>query len=239
MGEEAYVAFHGNVYMKGCSDSHRSGMLIQFVLEHEEDYKAFKEFKKHRKGKAGTGLYNALSKGVNKGYKKWYGPVELRFLRWAISSVHGAVVTFQTLDEKEWRRMREKSNAIDEGYTLDQLDATELILIELDQEGKPINVKQRAKLEKQQRERSWGKGGPQSKRAARLCKEDDCRMWVTARAQDPGAAPTVVQVFDWHQVAKWMRKECDIDSRAQLDHDPAALQRFEDRVMKPYLRSTM
>jgi hypothetical protein len=231
MNEQDYVAFHGNVYMKGCSDSHRSGMLIQFVLEHEEDYKAFKEFKKHRKGKAGTGLYNALSKGVNKGYKKWYGPVELRFLRWAISSVHGAVVTFQTLDEKEWRRMREKSNAIDEGYTLDQLDATELILIELDQEGKPINVKQRAKLEKQQRERSWGKGGPHSKRAARLCQDNEFQCWVFSKTHGLWGGET-------SDTAEWMRKECDIDSRAQLDHDPAALQRFEDRVMKPYLRST-
>lgn len=230
MKEEAYVAFHGNVYMKGCMDSHKTGMQIQFVLEHEEDYKIFKTFKKHRKGKGGTGLYNALSKG--KGYDKWYGPVELRFLRWTISSANGAVLTFQILDEAEWRRMREKSRAIDEGYTMDQLDPTELMLIELDQEGKPIDVKQRAKLEKMALKKKWPKGGPRSIQAARLCQDAEFKSWAFEKTNGMWGADT-------QSTTEWMRKECDLDSRAQLDHDPAALQRYEDRVYRPFLRSQM
>ena len=230
-GLEPYVAYHGNVFMKGCLDSHRTGMQIQFVLEHEEDYEVFKSFKKHRKGKGGTGLYNALSKG--KGYDKWYGPIELRFLRWTISSANGAVITFQILDEKEWLRMRRKSRAIDEGYTLDQLDTTELMLIELDQEGKPIDVKQRAKLEKMALKRKWPKGGPRSKQAARLGHDDLFVDWVAELTGEP--YDKVTPEF----IGVWMRKECDLDTRAQLDHDEAALQRFEDRIMSPFLRSQM
>lgn len=229
MSDEAYVAYHGTAYLKGVMDSHATGMRIQIVLSREEDYKAFKEFRKHRKGKAGSGLYNCLTKAPESDV--WYGPVELKFLRWAISSVNGAVVTFQIDDEAEWRRMR-GAQAIDQGYEIRQMKPMEFMLVELDNEGKPVNVKQRAKVEAMARKRKWPKGGPQSIRAARLCQDKDFRHWVnfehnklTNLADEP---PPV------DDVAKWMRAICEIDTRAQLDHDPAALRRFEERIVRPY-----
>ena len=238
MSDEAYVAFHGNVYMKNAMDSHKTAMRIQVMLEHDEDYKVFKGFNKHRKGKTGTGMYQAMSKAQDQ--KKWYGPIDLWFLGWTMSSRNGTVITFQIEDEREWRKMREISKALDQGYTVDQLDPTEFMLVELDQEGKPINVKQRAKLEKMALKRTFPKGGSQSKRAARLCQDLDFRSWVTWKEYGPEPSPgAAISLLDVDKVADWMRKECDIVTRAQLDHDPAALQRFEDRVMKPFLRSTL
>jgi hypothetical protein len=227
MNEEDYVAYHGYAYLKGATDSHKTGLQIQLRLDHEKDYRVFKEFKKHRKGKSGSGLYRALTKAEGK--EEWYGPVDLKFLRWTVSSANGAVVTFEMEDPVEWRKMRD-APAIDAGYEDHELTKTELMLLELDQEGKPINVEQRAKLEQLALKRKWPKGGPQSKRAARLCRDKDFLLYVgerSGREVDPADA------------ADWMRGVADIDTRAQLDHDEAALQRFEDRVMRPFLRSTM
>ena len=103
-------------------------------------------------------------------------------------------------------------------------------MIELDDDGNVVNVEQRAKLERMARKRQWPKGGPRSKHAARLCQDPEFQRWVG----DIG-----IKMNDPLGCAHWMREECEIDSRAQLDHDPAALQRFEDRVQKPFLRSRM
>jgi len=228
MNETDYVAFHGNVFLKGVIDSHKTGLRLQLNLEHEEDYKVFKTFNKLRKGKGGTGLYRAYSRSA--GRKEWYGPVDLRFVRWTMSSANGTVITFELDDHEEWARIRE-SKAIDSGYRIDELDPIEFMLVELDQEGQPINVEQRAKLEKYARKKKWPKGGSQSKRAARLCADPEFLQWL-AQYTSKGYSSVA-------DIADWMRKEIDIDTRAQLDHDPAALQRFEDRVMSPFLRSQM
>lgn len=238
MNETDYVAYHGYAYLKGATDSHKTGLQIQLRLDREQDYKVFKEFKKHRKGKAGTGLYRAYTKveGAHptgeKEFKGWYGPVDLKFLRWTVSSANGAVVTFEMDDYDEWRKMRD-GPAIDAGNEEWEIRKVQLMLIELDHEGKPINVEQRAKLEQLALKRKWPKGGAQSKRAARLCQDPEFVQWVLRKTGHTGTDPTPAEIADW------MRKESDIDSRAQLDHDEAALQRFEDRVMRPFLRSTM
>jgi len=228
MNDEAYVAFHGFVYLKGCSDTHKNGLQVQLLLDHEEDYKVFKDFRKHRKGKAGTGLYRALTR---RGEGEWYGPVDLRFLRWTMSSMNGTVVTFEMDDPYEWRKMRD-APALDDGTQLEIMPKTEVMLIELDSEGKPLNVAQKAKVEKMALRHKWPKGGPQSIRAARLCNHTDFLGWLSQRGIIQGDVTPA-------EVAEWMRKECEIDSRAQLDHDPAALERFEDRVSRPFLRSLM
>jgi hypothetical protein len=230
VNEEHYVAYHGFAYLKGATDSHKTGLQIQLRLDHEQDYKVFKEFRKHRKGKAGSGLYRALTKAEGK--EGWYGPVDLKFLRWTVSSANGAVITFEMEDPVEWRKMRD-APAIDAGYEEHELTKTELMLLELDQEGKPVNVEQRAKLEQMELKRKWPKGGAQSKRAARLCQDHEFIRWVLAKTASTVVDPTPAEIADW------VRKEADIDSRAQLDHDDAALQRFEDRIMRPFLRTQM
>lgn len=230
MNEQDYIAYHGFCYLKGATDSHKTGLQIQLRLDHEKDYKVFKSFNKRRAGKAGTGLYRVYTR--KEGFEAWYGPIDLKFLRWTVSSANGAVVTFEMDDYHEWRRLRD-GPAIDAGYELESMDRVEMMLIELDHESKPINVGQKAKLEQMAAKRKWPKGGSQSKRAARLCQEKDFIAWATPKLDTDQADP------DGWEIAHWMRKECDIDSRAQLDHDPAALIRFEEKVMKPFLRSQM
>lgn len=226
--ETDYIAYHGNIFLKGCIDSHKTGMRIQINLEREKDYVTFKSFNKLRKGKAGSGLYRVWSK--MEGFDEWYGPVDLKFIRWNMSSANGAVITFYIDDPVEWKKMRE-GKAIDAGYRLDELNPIEMIIVELDNEGQPVNVKQRAKLEAYARKKKWGKGGPQSIRAARLCGDPAFLAWL---AQTTSRSYSSVA-----DIADWMRRTCELDTRAQLDHDPASLERFEARVARPFLRSQM
>lgn len=235
MSDQDYVAYHGFCYLKGATDSHKTGLQIQLRLEHEQDYKKFKSFKKRRKGKAGTGLYRTMTRVEGK--EGWYGPVDLRFLRWTVSSANGAVITFEMTDYDEWRGMRD-GPAIDAGYEDHQINKVEVMFIELDEEGKPVNVEQKAKLEKMAAKRKWPKGGPQSKRAARLCQDEEFVRWVLVRQSKAGNPPPCNNPPP-SEIAEWMRGMCDIDTRAQLDHDEAALIRFEENVMKPFLRYTM
>lgn len=236
MSSEDYVAYHGWVYLKNAIDSHQFGLRIQFALDHEDDFKIFKDVKKHRKNRAGSGGYRILMRMTVRG--EWEEPVDMLFISWSLSATNGAVVTFEMEDYDRWHKLRH-SPALASGYERAGLDKIEVMMIELDDDGKPINVEQRAKLERMALKRKWPKGGSQSKRAARLCREEDFRRWVALQINwDSAGLPKNPEVTP-EVAADWMRTECDLDTRAQLDHDPAALQRFEDRVIKPFLRSTM
>lgn len=36
------------------------------------------------------------------------------------------------------------------------------------------------------------------------------------------------------QAAQWVRDQCGVSSRAELDHNPVAAKKFHDRVRRPY-----
>lgn len=38
--------------------------------------------------------------------------------------------------------------------------------------------------------------------------------------------------------AAWIRQQCEVESRRELDTDDQAAQRFHERVRRPYLRAT-
>ena len=233
MNETDYVAYHGWVWLKNAINSHQFGLRVQLKLCHEDDLKVFQGIKKHRKKRAGSGSYRIFTR-IDPKEESWYGPVDMLFITWAHSISNGVTVTFEIADQAEWETLRGRP-ALAAGYEEGQLDKVEIMMVELNDEGKPINVEQRAKMEKMAREKSWGKGGPQSIRAARLGRDKDFIDWVVLHKH----WKTDMVSVSPQTIAEWMRGECDIDTRRQLDHDPAALQRFEDRVMSPFLRSTM
>ena len=166
----------------------------------------------------------------------WEKPVDMMFITWSLSPTNGAAITFELADRDAWSMLR-CSPAL--AGSDDFVGKIEVMMIELDDEGKPIDVKQQAKMERMALKKEWPKGGPRSIQAARLCADKDFHVWIKHQInwkseglpKNPEITPAMC--------AEWMRKECDLDTRAQLDHDPAALQRFEDKVMSPFLRSQM
>lgn len=230
MSEEHYVAYHGWAWLKDAINSHAYGLRVKLKLCEEEDLREFKVLKKRRKNRAGSGTYRFMTR--KEGNESWYGPVDMMFVTWSHSISNGVVVTFEIEDHSEWLRMR-AAPALDAGYEEHQLDKIEFIMLELDDNGQPINVEQRAKMEQMAAKRKWPKGGVHSKRAARLCQDHEFVRWVTQKMGVNGNGITPADI------AEWMRQECAIDSRAQLDHDPAALERYEARIHRPFLRSQM
>lgn len=225
---EPYVAYHGWCKLKNAIDSHATGFKIQLRLNEENDYKLFKDVTKRRKGKAGH-LYQMQWRVDGDGNKS-FTSMDVWFLGWTVSHSNGAVVAFQIEDHSKWHFFREML-AID---AHDENPASlEILLFELDQEGKPINQKQRARLEMLHRKRKFPKGGVQSKRAARLGQNPDFLMYL---ATEMGKHAPTGGPLSANDVAVYIYECASIDSRAQLDHDEEALARFETNVMSPFNR---
>lgn len=222
--DSVYVAYHGTMFLKGAMDSHRTGMQVQFRLELEQDYTVFKDFSRKKKNKAGSGLYRCFFRSPDSeswGEQSW----DLWFLRYNVGN-HGADVTFEVADPSFWNLLRSMP-AIDDGS---EPPGMYVVMAQIGEDGKPVNIAARARLERARLKSKWKKGGPRSKHAARLCQDPDFAHYVMLKLKR--------QSISEEEVAEWVRKECGIDSRAQLDHDPQALERFEERVMSPYLRAT-
>ena len=72
------------------------------------------------------------------------------------------------------------------------------------------------------------KGGELSKWVAMRCNEADFQQWIVRHAVENYAASAIATVL--------VRFLCDIDSRAEIDNDPAARARFEDRIRGPWMK---
>jgi hypothetical protein len=67
------------------------------------------------------------------------------------------------------------------------------------------------------------KGGPLSQQAGILCGDERFWGWLHETGQT-GLDP---QLFDKTIAANWLRNHCRIESRAELDHNPAAAEKFK------------
>lgn len=72
------------------------------------------------------------------------------------------------------------------------------------------------------------KGGPLSEFAGRLCRDAEFWRMVAARTGKPCQSNEDAKAY--------VLRVCDIDSRAQLDHVPAAEAKFHAAVRLPWIR---
>lgn len=102
-----------------------------------------------------------------------------------------------------------------------------LMLVEVADDEKPVD-----QHKAQQAERV--KGGPRSKRAARLCLEVDFASFVSASS--PTFRKAHAHLSDTEFCRQYILETCRIDSRAQLDHNDRAAHLFEKSVIGPYMQ---
>lgn len=91
------------------------------------------------------------------------------------------------------------------------------------QRGSPVviaRLTQEAALQDAQQQTEKPKGGPLAKLAGQWCADPFFREWYGAT--------------DAEHAANMMRKECDIDSRAELDHDEFAAEVFHKHIREPF-----
>lgn len=70
------------------------------------------------------------------------------------------------------------------------------------------------------------KGGPLSKLAAMMCQSSACRMWM--------AGEFAYHALDESEARDLMCSICNVESRAQLDHDESAKAIFNEKFRHPW-----
>ena len=98
-----------------------------------------------------------------------------------------------------------------------------MTLVELGDDERPVDQAKRRQMEEAT------KGGALSKHAARLCRDSEFQRWI-AEAEGMDCADV-----DERFAAEWVRGTCEVDTRAKLDHDARAAQRYENLVRRPFV----
>lgn len=73
------------------------------------------------------------------------------------------------------------------------------------------------------------KGGALAKLAGIFCEQEQFREFLAAKWQDDAPYDTTSKAADL------VRRVCEVDTRAKFDNDPAAADRFHDRIRIPYV----
>ena len=76
------------------------------------------------------------------------------------------------------------------------------------------------------------KGGPLAKLAGMFCSQPE--FWDFINLSDYPDKKLFAQINDSVDAAAWVRRVCGIESRAELDNNSAAAERFHELIRKPY-----
>lgn len=71
--------------------------------------------------------------------------------------------------------------------------------------------------------------GPAAYWLVRRCEEQPFRSWLLEQDGMPGS----MKVDD---VAAFVRDMCGVDSRREIDRNPEAMKRFQERIRGPYMK---
>jgi hypothetical protein len=215
---EKYVEYHGWFLLKNAINSHATGHKVQFRLRDEDDLNVFKGITKRRKGHAGQ-IYRM---NYRRAAGDKYQVTDAFFLGATWSHNSGAVVAFEVADVEMWESFR-RMPALAQGKDV-EAEEFEVILFRVGEDGQLIDLQKRGKIEAIEQL----KGGAQSVRAARLCMDGEFLDYLTAES--------LVESTSTETAVKYIKETAEIKSRKELDHDPAALIRFNALVMSPFNR---
>lgn len=210
---EDQVAAFAQVALHNAESSNVAGYKLTLRLLDETEYEQFSGITKRKKGKAG-GRYRGYFLHLD---KNLCIQADLIFLGWTMSNTAGGKLRFEM----------ESVNTFDHFRSLPAGEEWSLTLVEIDDEEKPVDQKQREAVE-------TVKGGPRSQRAGALCSDPDFQRFVAKQTGiDKLRGPGSVKARP-DECAEFIREKCRINSRAMLDHDPAAWERFTRWVSKPF-----
>lgn len=105
------------------------------------------------------------------------------------------------------------------------------VFVEIDDDDEAINQQKRGRVERVGRRQQ-----SLAQYAALLCTNSLFLQWLSETVR-VGSGSNLVPADWWARedhAARWMRYVCNIESRADLDRNPEAAQRFHDLVRRPY-----
>jgi len=145
----------------------------------------------------------------------------------AWSDKNGASLTIEVFDDQHFeffRMLPTMDNSEDKKGT-----EIWMVIAQLNEDGDLVDQAQRRIAEQEQRSRP--KGGPLSKRCARICREPAFWVWLQGWLTERGYPERIITQDD---VDITIRKKVNIDSRAELDHNEEAWNYWLENFERPY-----
>lgn len=189
-------------------------LKLPMVDDAEDKRNPFHSFTKRRKGKAGTRFMMACHT-AGEGVRHALYEDEAMLAGWNDSQQNGHTVKLWLCNDG----MGHPFEGVDRKTTL------VISLVELDDDQEAIDPKMRERVEKQH-DTSRQK---LSNVAAMFCRTPEFSEWVNGLEDE--LSPELCNEEDAKQ---WMYVELGISSRAELDSDTVAANRFNQSVLEPY-----
>ena len=208
------VAFKGNVTLDKAIWDNIWGMYATFDLEQAPQDKnnanPFKKFTKMKKGKVGT-RFGAVFTFADEStaYQD-----EVMLKGWNDGTTGWRVTLWMNAD----------SHGLHPFMSLDKGQELALVMAELDDDNEVIDQVQRERVTEAKQHRKQGL----SNYAALLCRTPEFWKYLRHLNVEFPEGPM-------EPIAKdWVCQTLDINSRAMLDSDPAAIANFHEQIRKPY-----
>lgn len=201
------VAYHELVSVYEYESHSRRGKSVVFRLPSRDDLAQFDDLDKKKSGAIHRLVWTDIT-----GHPLWSGDAWYKGTTW--SGSRGACAKFEVDDD-----------GLAFFSTLTTADASEnpdfgyLTVVEMDEEGNPVNIQQRRRLEK-----AMVVVGGRAKKAVMLCSEKLFIRWMEKQFGEYGDA------------GEWLKKVVGITSRKELDSDEMAWSRYLNLIERPYLR---
>lgn len=214
------ILFEGQIKLAKWADSSSGGPKVTFNLLDKDALTPFEKTTKRRGRKSGQRLLVILADST--GAPMPDAPDECVLLGASWTHTQGATVTFAFDSVEYWRRFT----------TADQSDSPtqfHLTLVEMQDDETPVDQVSQATLEKATKR----KGGPKSKHVAQFIQGQDFRTFVGKRLEMPEDRWNMVTA---DMADKWVKQVVGIESKADLDHEPAAWERYEKLIRRPFLQ---
>jgi hypothetical protein len=142
---------------------------------------------------------------------------EMQLAGWSESHNGGCKVTFWLSDPDDLEAFR--AMTVRKGNTAGQ--RLMAALVEIGDDEQPVQPEEAPQIADKP------KGGPLSKEAALLCRNEAFLLWLEFEQCIEDAATLAPE---------WIRQECGVLSRAELDTQPTAGQRFINNIRAPFMR---
>jgi len=230
-----HQVYNAPVELWSWSETSSTGKRVKFHLNSRDELSAFEKDKINKKRgrdpkpRLGDIYRMSLFHVTEEGKRgEHFALMDFCFRGSAWSDRNGASLTVEVFEEVHFeffKRLNTKDNT--EEKTGQEFW---IVIAQLNDNGELVDQAQRRIAEQEQRTRP--KGGPKSKRCGRMC--SDAGFWVFLQGwlQTHGYAERVGTQDDVNLI---VRKMCNIDSRAELDHNDEAWEYWLAEFEKPYL----
>lgn len=239
------IAYRGEVELLNAAWSLDAGRTVELRLAGDAYTRLhpFKRFQQRRNGRMGSRFHCAVG-DAKTGQLHFRG--ETMLAGWKDSSFSGQTITLW-LDEEADRHPFAGFNRRKNGTPGDMFY---LALVEIDENEQPVKQQQRERAidgSAEVREPGARAAGPSGKSVAkgapggarRSKPSQTAHLIVTSNMFVRWLVetrPKLVKQWTPEVARRWVKSEINVESLSQLDREPAALERFETQIRKPYAR---